>query len=177
MSREFDRRAILGMIAAGAAASVAGCSRPKERIYPAVNLPDGIAPGEVTRYATTMPLGGYGRGVTGLVVDSRPVKLEGLAAHPASLGATDVFAEMSILDLYDPQRLESPASAAGPGSWETLARAIYERVAPRQELIEMVGDGVRSDEPWTRLDGRDVLGCHDLSDAGGRPPQRYTGDG
>ena len=132
MSGSFDRRAVLGMIAAGAAASVAGCSRPKERIYPAVTLPDGAAPGEVTRYATALPLGGYGRGVTGLVVDSRPVKLEGLAAHPASLGATDLFAEISILDLYDPQRLEAPVSAAGPGSWEMVARAIHERVSPRK---------------------------------------------
>ncbi|MGN6270067.1 MAG: 4Fe-4S dicluster domain-containing protein [Sphingomonas sp.] len=119
------------MIAAGAAASVAGCSRPKQDIYPAVGGVDGTEPGTTRRYATTLPLGGYGRGVTGLVVDARPVKLEGLAAHPASLGATDLFAEASILDLYDPQRLRTPTSPAGPATWAGFARTIFERVAPR----------------------------------------------
>ena len=115
MTHNPDRRAILRLIAAGAAASVAGCSRPKETIYPAVNLIDGAPPGTTTRYATSIPLAGYGRGVTGLVVDERPIKLEGLAAHPASLGATDLFGEVSILDLYDPQRLRAPHGPGGTG--------------------------------------------------------------
>ena len=131
MMRNPDRRAILRLIAAGAAASVAGCSRPKETIYPAVNLIDGAPPGTTTRYATSIPLAGYGRGVTGLVVDERPIKLEGLAAHPASLGATDLFGEVSILDLYDPQRLRAPNGPDGPASWSAAARTIFERVGPR----------------------------------------------
>ncbi|MGN6277715.1 MAG: molybdopterin dinucleotide binding domain-containing protein [Sphingomonas sp.] len=136
MSVSPDRRAILRMIAAGAAASVAACSRPKQTIYPAVNLVDGTAPGAISRYATSIPLAGYGRGVTGLVVDDRPIKLEGLAAHPASMGATDLFTEVSILDLYDPQRLRTPTSPAGPASWGAFAKAAYERIAPRR------GDGL-----------------------------------
>ncbi|MGN6375221.1 MAG: 4Fe-4S dicluster domain-containing protein [Sphingomonas sp.] len=132
MSVTLDRRAILGMIAAGAAASVAGCSRPDETIYPAVERPDDAHPGMLSRYATAIPLGGYGRGVTGLVIDSRPIKLEGLAAHPASLGATDLFAEVSILDLYDPQRLQAPVASAAPSDWSALARTLYPRIASRR---------------------------------------------
>ena len=127
-----SRRALLKMIAAGAAASVAACSRPDETIQPLVDQPDGTQPGRRRRYASALPLAGYGRGVTGIVVDERPVKLEGLAAHPASLGATDVFTEQSILDLYDPQRLKAPAGPPGPSSWPDAARAIHERIAGRR---------------------------------------------
>ena len=127
-----DRRAILKMIAAGAAATVASCRRPDETIHPLVNQPEGHLPGQVRRYATALPLSGYLRGVTGLVVDGRPVKLEGLAAHPASLGATDPFTEGAILDLYDPQRLRAPQGPDGPSSWPALSRALFERVAARR---------------------------------------------
>ena len=70
--------------------------------------------------------------MTGLVVDGRPIKLEGLAGHPASLGATDLFTEVSLLDLYDPQRLRAPTGPMGPASWEAAARAVHDRVAPRR---------------------------------------------
>ena len=132
MTIDLDRRAILRLIAAGAAASVAGCSPPRQHIYPAVDRSDDAQPGTVTRYATAIPLAGYARGVTGLVVDSRPIKLEGLAAHPASLGATDLFNEIAILDLYDPQRLRAPIIGDRPGTWDGATRAIFGRVAPRR---------------------------------------------
>ena len=124
-----NRRQLLQLIAAGAAASVAGCSRPDEAIFPLADQPDGIAPGAVTRYATTVPFAGHGRGVTGFVVEGRPIKLEGLAAHPASLGSTDLFAETAILDLYDPQRLKAASGPGGPASWPALGRVLLEHLA------------------------------------------------
>ena len=44
---------------------------------------------------------------TGVVVKhhmGRPIKVEGNPQHPASLGATDVFAQAEVLDFYDPER-------------------------------------------------------------------------
>ncbi len=126
---EVDRRTVLRLIAVGAAASVSACSRPEEAIYPMADQPGAMAPGVTRRYATALPLAGYGRGVTGLVVGARPIKLEGLAAHPASLGATDLFTETAILDLYDPQRLRAPEGPNGPSDWPTLGRTMFDRIA------------------------------------------------
>jgi molybdopterin-containing oxidoreductase family iron-sulfur binding subunit len=124
---ELDRRAVLRLIAAGAGTALARCSKPDEPIYPSA---DGRGdPGKTLRYATSLDLAGYARGVTGIVVDGRPIKLEGLAAHPASLGATDLFTEAAILDLYDPQRLRAPISQQGPASWSALERALIARLA------------------------------------------------
>src|SRR5689334_16270040 len=95
------RRDALRLLPAQMALAAAGCSRPDEEIVPYVNMPEQILPGEPLRFATTLPLGGYGRGALVTVIDGRPVKIEGNPDHPASLGSTDVFAEASILSLYD----------------------------------------------------------------------------
>jgi len=98
------RRDALRLLAAQMVLAAAGCSKPDEEILPYVRMPEQIVPGEPLRFATTLPLGGYGRGALVTVVDGRPVKIEGNPDHPASLGSTDVFAEASILSLYDPDR-------------------------------------------------------------------------
>jgi Fe-S-cluster-containing dehydrogenase component len=123
------RREVLRLIAAGAAASLAGCSKPDQPIVPAVRDDDGDRAGRTRRYATTLALAGYGRGVTALVVDGRPIKLEGSANHPASLGATDLFVETAILDLYDPQRLRAPTGPDGISGWPMLERTLITRLA------------------------------------------------
>jgi molybdopterin-containing oxidoreductase family iron-sulfur binding subunit len=149
---ELDRRAILRLIAAGAAAMLTSCSKPDEEIHPLVNQPEGTLPGTVRRYATALPLAGYGRGVTGLVVDERPIKLEGLAAHPASLGATDPFIEASILDLYDPQRLRGLFGPDGPTNWPALSRLFLEQLAPaRGEGLAVLTGRVTSPTMLARL--------------------------
>src|SRR5688500_13301446 len=96
---EINRREFLSLMAASMAlAGVSGCSTVQpEHIVPYVRMPENILPGTPSYFATAMPSAGYG---VGLVVESqegRPIKVEGNPAHPASLGATDVFAQASLL--------------------------------------------------------------------------------
>ena len=123
-----DRRTVLRLIAGGAVAALAACSKPDQPIYPRV-VDDEDEPGRVHRYATALALAGYARGVTGLVVEGRPIKLEGLDGHPASLGATDLFTEAAILNLYDPQRVRAPVGPGGVSSWTAVQTELMGHLA------------------------------------------------
>src|ERR1051326_4336538 len=97
-----DRRTFLKLMGASLAlAGLAGCAyQPPETIVPYVRQPEEIVPGKSLYYATAMPWTG---GCAPLLVRSymgRPNKVEGNDLHPASLGATDVFAQASVLGLY-----------------------------------------------------------------------------
>ena len=93
------------MAASLSLAGLASCTeQPLEKIVPYVRPPEQLVPGNPLFYATTMPLGGVGLPVLAKSVMGRPIKIEGNELHPASLGATDVFAQASMLTLYDPDR-------------------------------------------------------------------------
>ena len=117
------RRRALQLLASGAAATLASCSRQAKDIVPYVRMPERLVPGEAMHFATTLPLSGYGRGVVGVTHEGRPTKLEGNPLHPASLGGTDVFIEAEILNLYDPARSRAPRGPTPVESWERFAQA------------------------------------------------------
>ena len=77
------RRALKLLAAQTAAITLAACSRPSEEIVPYVRMPEGYTPGVPMQFATTLPLGGFGRGVICKSVEGRPIKVEGNPAHPA----------------------------------------------------------------------------------------------
>ncbi len=101
-----DRRAFL--TAAGASLGLAGltaCSKqPGEKIIPYVRQPEEIIPGKPLFFATAATHQGFARGVLAESHMGRPTKVEGHPDHPASLGSTDLLAQASVLDLYDPDR-------------------------------------------------------------------------
>jgi MoCo/4Fe-4S cofactor protein with predicted Tat translocation signal len=104
--------------AASALLGLTACTKlPTEHIVPYVNAPEQIIPGIPLFYATSMPFQGYGQG---LLVEShmgRPTKAEGNPDHPASLGATDIFAQASLLDMYDPDRSQVVLREGHVGSY------------------------------------------------------------
>ena len=137
-----DRRRFLQL--AGASLALAGlgaCTRqPLETIVPYVRQPEEIVPGRPLFFATAMTLGGY---ATGLLVEShegRPTKVEGNGEHPASLGATDAFAQASVLGLYDPDRSQLLLELGQIRTWATFAARLRETLRAQQPLG---GAGIR----------------------------------
>jgi len=135
-----ERRAFLKLMGASLAlAGMAGCTRqPAEQILPYVRQPEGIVPGRPLYFATAMTLGGR---ATGLLVEShegRPTKVEGNPAHPASLGATDVFAQAALLDLYDPDRMQTLTNVGEILPWSAFIGAMR-TVATTQQATKGAG--------------------------------------
>ncbi len=128
MSPDLSRRNALKLLAANMAALVAGCGKPPEHILPYVHMPERLTPGVPLQFATTLPLGGYGRGVLCSSVEGRPIKVSGNPLHPASLGATDVFAEADVLGLYDPDRSQACRQDGGLCAWEEVEAALRPRL-------------------------------------------------
>jgi molybdopterin-containing oxidoreductase family iron-sulfur binding subunit len=123
-----DRRGALKLFASGAALALASCGRPDEEVVPYVELPERLTPGIPLHFATALPLGGYARGVIVTSVEGRPIKVEGNPRHPASFGATDVFAEANVLSLYDPDRSKAVRKGSDILAWSAFEAALLARI-------------------------------------------------
>ncbi len=117
-----DRRELLTLMGASMAlAGLTGCTRqPEERILPYVRTPEELAAGQPLFYATAHVQGGYARGILAETHNGRPTKIEGNELHPGSLGATDIFAQASILSLYDPDRSQTLTRLGEIRPWSAL---------------------------------------------------------
>ena len=124
------RRQFLKLMGASLAlAGVSACTRqPEEKLVPYVRQPEEIVPGRPLFYATAMPQGGVAMPLLAENHMGRPTKLEGNPEHPASLGATDVLAQASVLTLYDPDRSHNVINRGEVKTWGALVAALQSAV-------------------------------------------------
>jgi len=137
-----SRRGFLKLMGASMAlAGMTACTKqPLEPIVPYVRQPEEVVPGRPLFYATAFTLGGY---ATPLLVEShmyRPTKMEGNDRHPASQGGTDVYAQASILDMYDPDRSQNILHMGEISNWSALAGALQ---GPLNSQKAVNGSGIR----------------------------------
>ncbi len=137
-----DRRSALKLMAAAfAMAGLGGCDwAPEGTLIPAVRAPPNIIPGLPNFYATANVLDGYATGVVVKHQMGRPIKVEGNPRHPASLGATDVFAQAQVLDFYDPDRAWAITAHGSPSDRSSLQTAL---ATQRAKIAESRGNGFR----------------------------------
>jgi molybdopterin-containing oxidoreductase family iron-sulfur binding subunit len=121
-----SRRRFFELSAASMAlGGLVSCTRqPFERVVPYVKQPEEVVPGKPLFFATSISLGGYGRGVLAESHLGRPTKLEGNPQHPASLGATDAVTQSALLDLYDPDRSQVITRLGNIHTWKDLTGEI-----------------------------------------------------
>ncbi|MBL8763118.1 MAG: TAT-variant-translocated molybdopterin oxidoreductase [Phycisphaerae bacterium] len=114
-------------VALAGAATIPGCRRPDHKILAySKEVPEEIIPGKGLYYATSMPFpGGGAEGLLVQTFEGRPTKIEGNPLHPVNQGKSSVWAQASVLDLYDPDRLKDPVYAPKGeervASWDDFA--------------------------------------------------------
>ena len=122
-----DRRQFMRLMAASLALSgLAGCDDDDTHdvIVPPVSQTAGAAPASVLTYASAALLDGFANGITVKTRDGRPIKVEGNSAHPWSRGGTDIFAQASVLGLYDPFRSQTVQFLARDSDWTAFRAAM-----------------------------------------------------
>ncbi|MDX1663979.1 MAG: TAT-variant-translocated molybdopterin oxidoreductase, partial [Candidatus Promineifilaceae bacterium] len=125
-----SRRRFLQLAAAslGLAGLTACVGPPGERILPYVDAPEQLTPGEPLYYATAHLLGGYATGILAESHMGRPTRVEGNLLHPASRGASDTFAQASILSLYDPDRSTDVRLRGRRATWDLFEGALRDAI-------------------------------------------------
>jgi Fe-S-cluster-containing dehydrogenase component len=137
-----DRRQFLRLTAASLSLAGAGaCSRaPQQLIVPYVHAPPQLVAGDPLYFATAVNL--CGAAAQGLLVKSnygRPTKIEGNPSHPGSLGATDIFAQATVLDLWDPDRAQAVLHQGQVSTWDGFVEALSARI----RRLSGAGPGLR----------------------------------
>lgn len=106
---EMTRRTFLKIGAASlvfAGFGLSGCRSPKQHILPYSKQPERLVPGVPIFYASSMPTAQENIPLVVETHDARPTKIEGNPSYQVNGGATNLFAQASILNLYDPDRIE-----------------------------------------------------------------------
>ena len=139
---------IMGASLALAGVGLGGCRRPVAHLVPYTKTPEWLVPGRHLRYATFMPRRRGGMPLHVTTYNGRPTKIEGNPLHPCSRGATDAFAQASVLEMYDPERSRHFLKG-GAGVPETEFVADLEKlrttwVADRGRSLAFLVDGTES---------------------------------
>ncbi|HLE63339.1 MAG TPA: TAT-variant-translocated molybdopterin oxidoreductase [Pyrinomonadaceae bacterium] len=145
-----ERRTFLKLMGASLAlAGLSGCVyQPPEKIVPYIRQPEGAVPGKPLFFATAATVSGIATPVLARSNEGRPTKIEGNADHPNSRvnaddpgsSATDLFAQASILSLYDPDRSQTLTYREEIRTWSTFVgeiRSALDGQRPKQ------GSGIR----------------------------------
>lgn len=102
-----NRRQFMKVMAASfglAGLGMAGCRRPEQTILPYSKQPENVIPGVPVYYTSSQP---GARDNVPVIVEThlgRPTKIEGNPSYQPYGGATSVYTQASVLDLYDPDR-------------------------------------------------------------------------
>ncbi len=155
---DLSRREFLRL--AGATLALAGLSsctkQPLERIVPYVKQPEIVIPGKPLRFATATQYSGFGQGLLVTAYEGRPTKIEGNPTHPASLGATTVWAQADVLDLYDPDRAQTVTTGGAIKTvgdfWDALNLAIEPLKANGGAAFRILSEPISSPTLLAQLD-------------------------
>lgn len=121
-----------------ALAGFAACRRPVQKILPYSQQPEDVVPGIPLFYATAMPFQGS---LTGLIVENhegRPTKVEGNEEHPGSWGNTNAYNQATMLEMYDPDRSNTPIHNGKKASTDDFVAFAQEYFSDRSKKVAFI---------------------------------------
>ncbi len=130
---------LMGASLALAGFGLTGCRRPEAYLVPYSKAVEWTIPGKNVFYATSMPRRRGAMPLVAATTEGRPIKLEGNSLHPLSNGATDPYAQCSLLDLYDPDRSRHFLNDGKPVDVSQFTGFMQDTVA---DMTDNGGDGV-----------------------------------
>jgi MoCo/4Fe-4S cofactor protein with predicted Tat translocation signal len=149
---ELSRRSFMKFMGASVALAgfgLTGCRRPLLHGVPYSKGVEWQVPGNALHYATSMPRRGGALPLIATTYNGRPTKLDGNPNVPRFNGATDIFGQAAILDLYDPDRSQvvlkatDPAKTRGKDYVEATIEDFWEELAiVRHAYQASGGDGL-----------------------------------
>src|SRR5438270_292703 len=134
---EWSRRSFLKLMGASVALAgfgVSSCRRPEMHLVPFTKTVEWTIPGKFLYYSTAMPRRNGAIPLLVTTVDGRPIKLDGNPLHPASNGASNVFVQAAINELYNPLRAKRIAE-----NGKTSTASAFEKYLV--DLRKKMGDG------------------------------------
>lgn len=102
-----DRRNFLKIMGASFALAgfgLSGCRAPTQHVLPYSKQPERVIPGVPLYYASSLPTGWDNIPLVVETHEARPTKIEGNPSYRGYHGATDIYGQASVLDLYDLDR-------------------------------------------------------------------------
>ena len=129
-----ERRDFLKLMGASLALTSMSCiRRPVEKIVPYANRPEEIEPGISNYYCSTYTAGGQGQSIVVKTREGRPIYLTGNPQYPTGGHGISLQAQAHILNLYDPDRLQSPyhitKSEKKAITWEKLDKEVKQALS------------------------------------------------
>ncbi len=125
-----SRRTFIELIGfSAAAAALAGCRAPEQKIIPFITQPMAeFTPGVGLFYASTCGGCSASCGALVKVRDGRPIKLEGNDLHPLTGGGLCAVAHAMVFELYDSDRLRQPMRGSQAATWDEVDAEIKKQL-------------------------------------------------
>ena len=140
---EVDRRNFMKIMAASfgfAGAGMTGCRMPERSVFPYAKQPEYLIPGVANYYSTSMPFGSENIPLVVETHQARPTKIEGNPSYKPHGGGTNTFTQVSILDLYDPDRARTSRDSAGKKLTRSQVEDQLKAIA--EQYADSTGEGL-----------------------------------
>lgn len=143
------RREFLKLMGASLAMATAGCiRRPVQKIVPYNKQPEEVTLGVANYYSSAYFDGAEGLGTLVKTREGRPIKIEANPGHPFSQSGLSIRSQAALLNLYDPERLQSPKrnlfnekktnSQLIDVKWEDLDKKVVEQLK-KGDVVVLTG--------------------------------------